>query len=55
MLSNSDPKHADHNDTFFDSLYADFKIHRVLASRLINAKSDGRGKISEIVVTNYDV
>lgn len=53
MLSNSDPRHTNPADSFFDDLYAGFSIERVLASRMINSKGEGRGKITEIVVTNY--
>lgn len=53
MLSNSDPKNSDVNDNFFDDLYKEFHIQRIYASRSINSKSTGRGKISEILVTNY--
>jgi len=57
MLSNSDPKNTDINDDFFDKLYdhKDFKINRVLANRNINSDGERRGKISEILVTNYEV
>lgn len=53
MLSNSDPKNHNPDDDFFDSLYEGFTIERVLASRMINSKGDGRGKINEIIVRNY--
>lgn len=53
MLSNSDPKNIDENDEFFDELYKDFTIERIHASRMINSKGTGRGKVSEILVTNY--
>jgi DNA adenine methylase len=53
MLSNSDPKNNDADDHFFDELYAGFNIRRVAASRMINSVADGRGKITEILVTNY--
>lgn len=46
MLSNS-------NTAFIRGLYKKFDIHTVKASRLVNSDSKGRGKISEIVVTNY--
>ncbi|MBU4246556.1 MAG: DNA adenine methylase [Nanoarchaeota archaeon] len=46
MLSNSDMD-------FVKKLYPEFKIHTVRAKRLINSKSEGRGEINEIVVTNY--
>ncbi|WP_139904812.1 DNA adenine methylase [Clostridium thermarum] len=50
MLSNSDPKNIDENDEFFDDLYKDFYIERVSASRAINSKGAGRGKISELLI-----
>lgn len=53
MLSNSDPKNYDVNDTFFDDLYSDYNIIRVNAKRSINSKGNGRGNITEILVKNY--
>jgi len=55
MLSNSDPKNVNPDDNFFDKLYEKFYIHRIYAKRAINSKSEGRGNISEILVTNYKV
>ncbi|EAZ89986.1 DNA adenine methylase [Crocosphaera chwakensis] len=52
MLSNSDPTNYI-DDLFFDELYQDFNISRILASRMINSRSNNRGKIREILVTNY--
>lgn len=52
IASNSDPKNADSNDNFFDELYSNFKIERVSASRMINSKSEKRGNINEILITN---
>ncbi|MDJ0731539.1 MAG: DNA adenine methylase [Crocosphaera sp.] len=52
MLSNSDPTNYV-DDPFFDELYQDFNISRILASRMINSKGSKRGKIREILVTNY--
>jgi len=52
IASNSDPKNADLNDNFFDELYSNFKIERVSASRMINSKSEKRGNINEILITN---
>lgn len=46
MLSNS-------NTSLIRQLYAGFNIHEVLAPRAINSKAEKRGKISELVVTNY--
>ncbi|ACF13368.1 DNA adenine methylase [Chloroherpeton thalassium ATCC 35110] len=53
MLSNSDPKNNDPNDNFFDEMYNEFNIVRVPARRMINSDPTKRGKINEIVVTNY--
>ena len=52
MLSNSDPKSVDAKDTFFDDLYKEFTIKRVEARCSINSDGKGRGKTSEILVTN---
>ena len=53
LLSNSDPANTDATDKFFDELYEGFDIQRVLASRMINSKAEGRGKISELAIRNY--
>lgn len=53
MLSNSDPNFIDEENTFFDDLYDKYNIRRVEAKRNINADGCGRGKVKEILVTNY--
>lgn len=53
MLSNSDCKGRDEQDGFFDTLYEDYPIERVWASRSINANPTKRGKLTEIVVRNF--
>lgn len=53
VLSNSDPKNIDPKDEFFDKLYSGYKIKRVDASRAINCKSDKRGKIKELLISNF--
>jgi DNA adenine methylase len=55
MLSNSDPHVTDEDDDFFDDLYSEYNVSRVLARRAINSDGEGRGKITEILVTNYEV
>jgi DNA adenine methylase len=55
MLSNSDPKATDPADDFFDDLYEAFDIHRIQASRAINSDGEGRGPITEILVTNSPI
>ncbi|MEF9924401.1 MAG: DNA adenine methylase [Muribaculaceae bacterium] len=53
MLSNSDCAGKNADDVFFDELYIDFFIDRVLASRSINANPQGRGKLTELLIRNY--
>lgn len=53
MLSNSDPKNVNENDNFFDDLYAGYNIMRVDASRAVNSVGSKRGKIKELLITNY--
>ena len=53
MASNSDPHNVDEEDNFFDDLYAGLTINRVSANRAINSKGKGRGKIKELLITNY--
>jgi len=52
MLSNSDPTNVG-EDPFFDDLYKEYNIYRVLAKRLINSDAKGRSEIREILITNY--
>lgn len=54
MLSNSDCKEKNVSDTFFDDLYRNYQIDRVWASRSINANPKKRGKLTEILVHNYE-
>lgn len=51
IASNSDPKETT-GVSFFEQIYRQFKIKRVFATRLINANSDNRGLISEIMISN---
>ena len=53
IASNSDPKNVDEKDEFFDDLYSELNIYRVSANRAINSKGKGRGKVSELLITNY--
>ena len=53
LLSNSDPANSDPSDKFFDEIFKGFDIQRVSASRMINSKADGRGKITELAIRNY--
>ncbi|MDO9326580.1 MAG: DNA adenine methylase [Methanoregula sp.] len=53
MLSNSDPRNENPDDTFFDDLFADYYIERVPARRMINSSGAGRGEINELIITNY--
>jgi DNA adenine methylase len=53
LLSNSDPQNINPDDNFFDSLYHQYNVNRVLAKRNINSKSSGRGLIKELIIRNY--
>ena len=53
LESNSDPKNNDSNDDFFDKIYISYNIKRVAATRMINSKGSGRGKISELLISNF--
>lgn len=46
MLSNSDCP-------FIRELYKEFNVHTIYASRNINCNAEKRGKITEVLVTNY--
>jgi DNA adenine methylase len=54
MLSNSNPKNTNKEDTFFEKIYKGFNINEVSAKRMINANAKGRGAISELLITNYE-
>lgn len=53
VISNSDPKNSNTEDDFFDSIYSAHKIRRVEAARMINCNSDARGKIKELLISNF--
>ena len=53
MLSNSDCLGKNEQDRFFDELYKAYQIDRVWASRSINSIASKRGKLTEILVHNY--
>ena len=53
VVSNSDPKNANEDDEFLDNIYSKHKIKRVEATRMINSNSDARGKIKELLISNF--
>lgn len=55
VASNSDPKNADKDDNFFDDAYAGQIVKRVSATRMINSNSNGRGRISELLISNFQI
>ncbi|MDI6876973.1 MAG: DNA adenine methylase [Methanomicrobiales archaeon] len=55
MLSNSDPKNENLDDSFFDDLFSDYYIERVPAKRMINCNGARRGDINELIITNYRI
>lgn len=46
MLSN-------HNTPLINELYKDYYIHIITAKRAINSKGDKRGRVEEVIITNY--
>ena len=54
MESNADCSAKNPEDTFFEELYADCRIERVFASRFINANPSKRGKLTELIIKNYE-
>ena len=54
MLSNSNPKNNNEEDDFFEQIYSGFKINEIKANRMINSNKEKRGKISELLITNYE-
>lgn len=47
MLSN-------HNTTLINKLYKDYHIHIIKAKRSINANGKKRGKVEEVIITNFE-
>ena len=54
MESNADCSAKNPEDTFFENLYADCRVERVFASRFINANPSKRGKLTELIIKNYE-
>lgn len=53
VVSNSDPKNSNEDDNFFDDIYSDYKIKRVEATRMISCNGSSRGKIKELLISNF--
>lgn len=53
VISNSDPKNLDIEDDFFDIIYSQYKITRIKATRMINCNGEARGKIKELLISNF--
>ena len=53
ILSNSDVKGKNPNDNFFDDLFSEYKINRVIAKRSINANPNKRGQLTELLILNH--
>lgn len=53
VISNSDPKNSNTKDNFFDDIYSTYQIRRVEATRMINCNSEARGKIKELLISNF--
>jgi len=53
MLSNSDPTNENPNDNFFEKAYYGYSIAKISAGRVVNSNGKKRGKITELLITNY--
>ena len=53
VVSNSDPKNSNTKDDFFDNIYSAHKIKRVEATRMINCNKESRGRIKELIISNF--
>jgi len=53
MLSNSDCSSKNPEDSFFEDIYNGFNIQRVYATRMVNADANKRGKLTELLISNY--
>ena len=54
MLSNADCSAKNPEDRFFEDIYGNFNINRVYAARAINANPNKRGKLTELLISNYE-
>lgn len=54
LLSNSDSKNTSPLNDFFGDLYHKYKIERVWASRSVNSNSQKRGKLTELLISNFN-
>lgn len=52
ILSNSDPEGDNPDGNFFDAIYNQYFIRRVSATRMINSNPNGRGNVSEMMISN---
>jgi DNA adenine methylase len=55
MLSNSDPANINPADDFFEKAYNGYTIFKLCANRALNCKGAQRGKINELLITNYEI
>lgn len=53
MLTNSDGKCQDPDDTFMEQLYSNYNIERIWSKQAIVAKPEKREKLSELLVRNF--
>ncbi|ATZ19419.1 hypothetical protein MENTO_v1c03130 [Mesoplasma entomophilum] len=44
---------SNHNTDFVRKIYANFKIEIFYAKKTINSRTGGRGKVGELLITNY--
>jgi hypothetical protein len=53
MLTNSDGKCQNPDDTFIEQLYSNYNVERIWSKNAIVAKPEKRDKLSELLVRNF--
>ena len=53
MLTNSDGKSQNPDDTFMEQLYSNYNVERIWSKNAIVAKPEKREKLSELLVRNF--
>lgn len=52
ILSNSDVRGKNADNSFFDEIYHRYNITRVMAARMVNSNPRKRGKLPELIISN---
>ena len=55
IASNSDPTGINKDDDFFDKLYQNHTIHRLIAQRPLSTASDRQNRVKEILIVSKNI